>query len=450
MKRFILALLGKLAKQIIKKHRPFIIGVTGTVGKTTATNFVYDFLRTVHGERVYMSPHNYNGEFGIPMTILQAKSPYSNPFLWIGLFFKGFYLLCKKSYPRYLVLEYGIDRPGEMAFLVDIAPPDIAILLNISKNHVVSFPVFRDYIEEKLTLARAAKRVIYNADDKFIPAGIERLSGKEIMSYGIKHKEGNIFATHIKAELEDLSFTLVKGDESHEMHYPLIGEFQVYNILPVFALGVSLDMGIADIRERLTDIHPQKGRGSILKGVRESVIIDGSYNGGYNSISGGIEYLDGLSTEYHKILFIGDMRELGEDSKELHTEIAQKILASSIQTVVLVGDEMKRFVYPILLDAWGIIPEETPEGVTPERTTDRVFSFLHSRLAGKKVRDIIMNAPEETKTVIFTKGSQSGIYLEEGIKEFLYDLRDVEKLCRQNDHWMGIKNHFFESVIAEI
>jgi hypothetical protein len=96
---------------------------------------------------------------------------------------------------------------------------------------------------------------------------------------------------------------------------------------------------------------------------------------------------------------------------------------------------MKHFVYPILLEAWG---------------EERVFSFLHSRLAGKKVRDIIMTVPDEVKTVVFTKGSQTSIYLEEGIKEFLYDLRDVDKLCRQGNHWMRTKNHFFESVIAEI
>lgn len=170
MKQIILGLLALLTKQIIKKHRPFIIGVTGTVGKTTATNFIYDFLRTLHGDRVYMSPYNYNGEFGIPMTILQTRSPYRNPFLWIWIFIKGTLMLFQKSYPRYLVLEYGIDHPGEMDFMVNIAPPDIAVILNISKNHVESFPIFRDYIEEKMKLAKAAKRVIYNMDDKFIHA----------------------------------------------------------------------------------------------------------------------------------------------------------------------------------------------------------------------------------------------------------------------------------------
>lgn len=435
MKQIVLILLWKLTKQIIKKHRPFVIGITGTVGKTTATNFVFDFLRILHGERVYKSPYNYNGEFGIPMTILQAKSPNGNSFLWIWIFFKGIFLLFKKSYPRYLVLEYGVDHPGEMDFLINIAPPDIAILLNVSKNHVVNFPVFRDYIEEKMKLARAAKKVIYNKDDKNFENNVEKLVWKEIVSYGIKNKDGDIFASDIVAHLEDLSFSLIKGAESHEFHYPLIGKFQVYNILPVFALGVNLGMDLASIRERITNIHPQKGRGSVLKGVRESLIIDGSYNGGYNSISWGIGYLDGISNEYNKILFLGDMRDLGEESKELHLEIAQQIIESSVKSVVLVGEEMKHFVYPIILDAWG---------------EERVFSFLHSRLAGKKVRDIIIAAPDEVKTVVFTKGSQTSIYLEEGIKEFLYDLRDVDKLCRQGDYWMRTKNHFFESVIAAI
>lgn len=67
-------------------------------------------MRTLHGERVYMSPYNYNGEYGVPMTILQSKSPQKNPFLWIWIFIKGIGVLFGKTYPRYLVLEYGIDH----------------------------------------------------------------------------------------------------------------------------------------------------------------------------------------------------------------------------------------------------------------------------------------------------------------------------------------------------
>lgn len=145
-----------------------------------------------------------------------------------------------------------------MDFLVDIAPPDVAIILNISKNHVISFPVFRDYVDEKMKLAKTARRVIYNKDDKYIEGILEKMKNKEVVSYGIKNPDADISTINIQARLEDLSFSLIKNAQSYEMHYPLIGEFQVYNILPVFALGVSLGMDIQDIRERLKDIHPQK------------------------------------------------------------------------------------------------------------------------------------------------------------------------------------------------
>ena len=110
MKTLILSLLQKLSRRVIRKHRPFIVGVTGTVGKTTATHFVYDFLHALYGDRVYKSPYNYNGEFGVPLTILLSESPYSNPFLWVWVFIRGIYLLFTSDYPRYLVLEYGIDH----------------------------------------------------------------------------------------------------------------------------------------------------------------------------------------------------------------------------------------------------------------------------------------------------------------------------------------------------
>lgn len=434
IKNLFLFLLKTLSHQVIKRHRPFIIGVTGTVGKTTATNFVYDFLHALYKEKVYTSPHNYNGEYGLPLTILQAKSPYRNPFLWLMVFVRGFLLLFSRNYPRYLVLEYGIDHEGEMDFLLEVARPDIAIVLNISKNHVVQFPDFSKYIEEKMKLAKKSGSLIINTDDKNIMAYMEKnMPGREYIGYGLVNPEADISAKNIHAGLEQLSFSLVQDGSEYEMGYPLIGEYQVYNILPVFALATRLGIDMPSAQELLSDIHPQKGRGSILKGAKESVIIDGSYNGGFNSISGGVKYLHELEGEYEKILFLGDMRELGNESKNLHTELANIIAETNVNHVVLVGEEMKHYAYPILLERLG---------------EDRVFSFLSSRLAGKKIRDILTTA--EQKAIIFAKGSQNTIYLEEGIKEFLFDLRDVDNLCRQAPYWLNTKNHFFETVIAEV
>jgi UDP-N-acetylmuramyl pentapeptide synthase len=148
-------------------------------------------------------------------------------------------------------------------------------------------------------------------------------------------------------------------------------------------------------------------------------------------MSAGIEYLSELSEDYARVFFLGDMRELGPDSEEMHQDIAAKILAANPDAVVLVGDEMRKYVLPVLSET---IPEKT-------------FSFSSSRVAGTKVREAIVSI--EKPCVVFTKGSQTNIYLEEGLKEFLFDLRDAEKLCRQSARWMKVKAHFFDTICAK-
>lgn len=115
----------------------------------------------------------------------------------------------------------------------------------------------------------------------------------------------------------------------------------------------------------------------------------------------------------------------------MHQEIAAKVLAANPDAVILVGDEMRKYVLPPLSEA---LP-------------DKVFSYSSSRVAGSKVREAVVSA--EKPCVVFAKGSQTNIYLEEGLKEFLFDLRDAEKLCRQSARWMKVKAHFFDTICAK-
>ena len=431
MKAIFLSMLHLLARKVVEKHRPFIVGVTGTVGKTTTTHFVYDFLHSLYGETVYMSPHNYNGEYGLPLTIIGAKAPYSNPFLWIWVFVKGLLRLLDKKYPKYLVLEYGIDHPGEMASLLAVAKPDVGIVLNVSKNHVANFKNFQEYAAEKLLLADSCGRCLYNADDKVVSEGISETSKARAVSFSAKKKSADVYVRSVSAKIDGITFDVCCEDACATAGFPVVGSFQAYNLLPVFALGLEMGRDLHDIVTHLSDVHPQKGRGSILKGIKESVIVDGTYNGGYAAMSAGIEYLSELSEEYARVFFLGDMRELGPDSEEMHQEVAAKVLAANPDAVVLVGDEMRKYVLPIL-------SETLPE---------KVFSYSSSRVAGTKVREMVVSI--EKPCVVFAKGSQTNIYLEEGLKEFLFDLRDAEKLCRQSARWMKIKAHFFDTICAK-
>ncbi len=429
MKKILLLILQKLALNVIKKHKPFVIGITGTVGKTTATHFIYDFMRCLKWSSVYMSEFDYNWEFWIPLTILQSKSANKNIFLWLIIFIKWYLLLFSKNYPKYLILEYGIDHKGEMDFLLKIVKPDIAILLNISQNHVMQFPKFDDYIKEKLKLAQYSKQIIYNADDEILD---NALSKKEnVILYWVKNKNATVKAFKIQPNLDHLDFNLEYKSISYDLRYNLIGEYQVYNILPTFSLWILLWIEVEKIKEIFTDIHPLKWRWTLLKWVKESIIIDGSYNWWFTSISGWINHMHKLSDDYNKILFIWDMRELWNESKKMHIELASLIKTSNINYVVLVWEEMKKYVYEDLQEVF----------------QDKVFSFLNSKKAWLKVREIIQQ--NDNQSVIFVKWSQNTIFLEEWIKEILFDLRDQDKLCRQQNHWLDKKEAFFNQALVD-
>lgn len=351
--------------------------------------------------------------------------------MWLWVFVKGALRLLDKKYPKYLVLEYGIDHPGEMASLLAIAKPDVGIVLNVSKNHVANFKNFQEYAAEKLLLADSCGRCIYNADDKIVSEGMSESSKARAVSFSAKKKTADVYVRSVAAKIDGITFDVCSGEACATAGFPVIGSFQAYNLLPVFALGLEMGRDLHDIVTHLSDVHPQKGRGSILKGIKESVIVDGTYNGGFAAMSAGIEYLSELPEEYARVFFLGDMRELGPDSEEMHGEIAAKIVEANPDAVVLVGDEMRKYVLPVLSEAFA----------------DKVFSFSSSRVGGAKVRETIVSI--EKPAVVFAKGSQTNIYLEEGLKEFLFDLRDAEKLCRQSQRWMKVKAHFFDTICAK-
>lgn len=418
MKPLILAILAFLARSVIARHKPFVIGVTGTVGKTTTTSFIADFLSVRYPGQVLISDKAYNGEFGLPLTILRLPSGESNPFLWIWILIQGIGRLFQKTYPRYLVLEYGVDRVGEMAFQCNIARPDIAVILGVAPNHLVNFPSFSAYRQEKMAIAKFAKRLIVNADDLGISQAVAEMGfATETLRYSAKGLGVDINAVEIASDLEALSFTLRMQGQEYSCHFPVVGTYQVANILPVFCIAQFLGIDPITTRDSLSGIHPQKGRGSLLSGVNDSIIIDGSYNGGVTSILGGIDYLDQLKDPVEKWVLLGDMRELGTETEEHHTNIAHRLAESSVQKAFLVGPEMKKYVEPILLERWG---------------SERVYSFLSSRVAGSSVHDQLIAREESSQQVVtFVKGSQNTIYLEEAVKAFLADIRDASKLCRQ-------------------
>ena len=429
MKKLILKFLQRKAKRVIEKHRPFIIWITWTVWKTTTTHFIFEFMQSLYWDQVYMSPYDYNWEYWLPLTILQSKSPNKNIFWWISVFIKWFFLRFSKNYPKYLVLEYWIDHKWEMDDILNVAKPDIWIILNIYKNHIEQFPDFQDYIKEKLKMPLNSKKVIYNIDDENLRAYFDT-DKKDSISYGIMHHDVDVTWKNIKSDVNKLSFDFCYNDVCHMLEFGLIGEYQAYNILPVFALWIMLWVEIESIIDIMKNANPQKWRWTLIRGINKSIIIDWSYNWWINSIVAWVDYINWLGNEYNKILFLWDMRELWEESKKIHNELAEKITTTNVDKIVLVWEEMKKHVFEKLVRYFW---------------EENVCWFASSIQAWQKVRSDIQQM--ERQSVVFVKWSQNTIFLEEWIKEFLFDRRDISKLCRQSEHWMKIKMNFFNDVL---
>ena len=163
-------ILAILARAAVRKYNPIIVGITGSVGKTSAKEAIFAVLKNKYRTRT--SEKNYNNEIGLPLTILGIPHCGRNIFAWcfelVRTFFRG--VLGQYQYPEILILEYGVDRPGDMDYLLSIARPNIAIVTAIGEipAHVEFFKDPEELVKEKGKLVEALPSdgtAILNHDD---------------------------------------------------------------------------------------------------------------------------------------------------------------------------------------------------------------------------------------------------------------------------------------------
>lgn len=193
LKELRISLLQWQAQLVLKKYKPFIIALTGSVGKTSTKDAVYALLKDSLDVR--KNEKSYNGELGTPLTILGRFGGHNTITEWIGHFVTGFSLiLFPHTYPKYLILEVGLGRRDEIRRIATWLHPDISLLTRLSKIpvHVEFFPTVQALIDEKATLIEATKKngtVILNGDDEQVRACATRTQA-QVIFYGEK-KDGN-------------------------------------------------------------------------------------------------------------------------------------------------------------------------------------------------------------------------------------------------------------------
>lgn len=437
MKLFLQKLLAVFARIAIKRYRPKIIAVTGSVGKTSTKDAIFAVLKKKY--RVRQSEKSLNTEIGLPLVILDAKNNYNNFWGWLIELLK----ICKKvilgfEYPKILVLEYGIQKPGDMDYLLSIAKPDIAVVTAIGDVpvHVEFFKDPEELICEKTKLVRALPsdgHVILNHDD-FAVYGMKDKTTASALTFGIEeHADVKIINYKLQItkdeELGDIPEGISFKIEYEGSVVPIrlnraFGMPQAYAASAAVAVGVFMGMNLVEISEALRDYEPPPGRLRLLKGIKNSFILDDTYNASPESMRSALDTLKEL-TGRRKIAALGDMLEIGRYTEQAHRAI---------------GDQAAKFV-DLLFTAGPrgkfIADEALTRGVEPNASKlerQQVFSFDDSVSAGKALDPLIHEGD-----LILVKGSQ-GMRMEKVVEEIMASPEKAgEFLVRQDEFWKSKK-----------
>ncbi len=421
-KQIVSALLAVLAREIIKKYNPKVVMVTGSVGKTSTKDACAVAL-TPHFS-IHASEKSFNSEFGVPLSIIGVKNPWDNPYLWFRVFEEALSLiLFPSTYPELLVLEVGADKPGDLAHILSIVKPDAVVLTRLPEIpvHVESYADPEKVREEERMPALFLKEggvLVYNASDVHGSAFAQTLEVKKI-SYG-EDNNAQVRISSKEITYEQGVLSGMKADIMYEgATYPIhikhaVGFPHLLAPAGAFALAISLGVSPKKVCEALSQYVPPAGRGRLIHGKNNSMLIDDSYNASPAAVEMALSLLKEVQGHGRKIVVLGDMLELGQFSVSAH-EVVGKQVAQVAHMFIAAGVRMK--------DAANAAEKA---GLSSEN--------IISVASSTEAKDVLLTMVKE-KDVVLVKGSQS-MRMERVVKGLLETQEDAQYLVRQEKEWL--------------
>ena len=422
-KRIIVAIIRTEAKLVLKKYKPGIIAITGSVGKTSTKDMIFAALDRATLAR--KSIKSYNSELGIPLTILGCESGWGSPTRWIKNIFEGLLLIVLKNhYPRWLILEVGADRPGDIKKVAQWIHPDIVVITGFGEipAHIEFFDSPEALVEEKAHLVKALKEngtLIVNCDDKVSDSMRHYFTGLS-MTYGYG-KRAAVRAEDEKihygdnGELLGMGARVDYGGSSVPLTLKgVLGRQYIYSALAALCVGVRLNYNIVDLVQSLAAHHGTPGRMRIIEGIKGSWIIDDSYNASPAAMEAALETLRDVEASGMKIAVLGDMLELGSYAKRAHWD-AGKHVGEICDALLVVGSYAPEYIAGAL------------DGGMSEKN---ILEFPDAKAAGLHLQNMLKEGD-----IVLVKGSQ-GMRMERAVAEIMAHPEKKEAvLVRQEDEW---------------
>lgn len=422
---FAKVVLRALAQLTVAKYKPRIIGVTGSVGKTSTKNAIYTVLSRATDRRVRVAGGNLNNEIGLPLAVLGDYERSGGVMFGVGVVLRALYQLAfyNKDYPELLILEYGIDRPGDMDILLGIARPDIAVVTAVDAVpvHVEFYRGPDEVAYEKGKLVEAVRyggAAVLNADDEDVRRMRDRTKRK-VITFGFG-EDAAVRITAFKNKVEDaepvgIEFKLGAGGELTPVEIRgVFGEAQAYAAAAAAAVGIVEGIGLQAIAASLAFYQGERGRMRLLAGVKNTRVLDDTYNASPASMRVALELLGELPAK-RKVAVLGDMMELGEFMETAHRRVGKQVR------------EVADILITVGLRAKFIAEEAMQSGMKKEM----VHLFDTSEAAKREVQHLI-----EEGDLVLVKGSQA-MRMEKIVEEIMAEPeRKGELLVRQYGKWL--------------
>lgn len=387
----------------LRRWHPRIFVITGSAGKTTMLHLLEHEL----GDKAHYS-HGANSAFGIPFDILNLSGVISSrKSHWFALFLSApFKAFTAKHSEKYYVAEIDCERPHEASFLAEWLQPEVTFWVSFGLSHAAQFesakPADQDLetfiAEEFAALPRATKKRIYIDGDSPIMAA----TLKGIKTKVISFRKREIRGYTVRPDSTDF----VSRDHTFHFAAPEPHELAVQLLMLRDFIQKYLHLKPSS---DFTDLSLPPGRSSYFKGIKNTNIVDSSYNAHIVSMIPVLEMarLARLMQAQHKWLIIGDIVDQGSIEGEEHKKLAGLIADVEADQIILIGRRTKKYTAPKLKEL----------GVSAITTTDpkKALKYIETHLKGGE-------------TLIF-KGSQ---YLEWIIEKLLADPKDADKLCRRD------------------
>ncbi|WP_347550445.1 UDP-N-acetylmuramoyl-tripeptide--D-alanyl-D-alanine ligase [Pseudalkalibacillus hwajinpoensis] len=317
--------LQNLAMQVLKQQKPYVIGVTGSNGKTTVKDMLEAVLSPKY--KTYKTQGNLNNHWGLPMTVLAMPEE-----------------------TEVLILEMGMSGAGEISLLSKIANPDVAIITNIGESHLEQLGSRENIAKAKMEIFEGLK-----ADGLLVIDGDEPLlSGIEINKVSCGYAETNdLQIERVEKKEKGYAFTLKSETDSFEIH--LLGKHNIKNAVYSIASARKLGMSEQEIRTGLSSLRLTGMRLEQHRLLSGALIINDAYNASPTSMKAALETLAELEGFDKKIAVLGDMYELGCNEEALHRDIGSSI-RKPISEVVTVGDKGKWIYDGLTEDEAQVVP----------------------------------------------------------------------------------------------